>query len=242
MLLVGDTLGESLLWSERKQGMGSSRCGRLWRGSDCRYKFWKGFRDGDFFFYSFLKLVGSQGVWHSPQAGETGDRWDQFPQPANKLTLSPAPGKAFMPQRVSLAVPSSTLSWNSQLSCLPMPCWGTWLTSKSRETLSIKALCPLAAHRTGALLCSGFKHQVRIPEGCCLPSGWHNVAVGSALSMIPTQRDKVLPSPLGLVLFGDKFLFSQHVTHEETQDQTSGLAGLSKLIKCRSVHLTDGKL
>ena len=56
---------------------------------------------------------------------------------------------------------------------LAMPCCGTWLRSKNQETLSTKAMCPLATHHTGALLCSGFKYQVRIPEGCCLPSGWH---------------------------------------------------------------------
>lgn len=49
--------------------------------------------------------------------------------------------------------------------------------------------------------------------------------------MIPTQQDKVLPNPLGLVLFGDKFLFSRRVTYEETQNQRkAGLAGFSKLI------------
>lgn len=58
-----------------------------------------------------------------------------------------------------------------------------------------------------------------------------NVAVGGALSRIPTQQDKVPPNPLGLVLAGDKFLFSQHVTYEGTWDQRrSGLAGFSRLI------------
>lgn len=47
-----------------------------------------------------------------------------------------------------------------------------------------------------------------------------NVAVGNVLSMIPTQQDKVLPNSLGLVLFGDKFLFSQGVTYEETDTES----------------------
>lgn len=59
-----------------------------------------------------------------------------------------------------------------------------------------------------------------------------HVAVGNTLSMIPTQQDKVLPNSLGLVLFGDKFLFSQGVTYEETQNQRkSGLAGICELIE-----------
>lgn len=49
--------------------------------------------------------------------------------------------------------------------------------------------------------------------------------------MIPTQRDKVLPNLLGLVLFGDKFLFSKGVTYEETQNQRkSGLEEISEFI------------
>lgn len=59
-----------------------------------------------------------------------------------------------------------------------------------------------------------------------------NVAVGNVLSMIPTQQDKVLPNSLGLVLFGDKFLFSQGVTYEETQNQrNSELEGISEFIQ-----------
>lgn len=135
-----------------------------------------------------------------------------------------------MPQRVVLGRAQQHIVMEFTAALL-MPCWGTWLTSKIQETLSTKAMCPLATHHTGALPCSGLKHQVRIPKGCCLHLVGINVAVGNALSMIPTQQDKVLPNPLGLVLFGDKFLFSRHVTYEETQNQRkAGLAGFSKFI------------
>lgn len=50
--------------------------------------------------------------------------------------------------------------------------------------------------------------------------------------MIPTQQDKVFPNSLGLVLFGDKFLFSQGVTYEETQNlRKSELEEITELIQ-----------
>lgn len=50
-------------------------------------------------------------------------------------------------------------------------------------------------------------------------------------SMIPIQQDKVLPNPLGLVFFGDKFLFSQGVNCEETQNHRKpGLEGTFEVI------------
>lgn len=86
---------------------------------------------------------------------------------------------------------------------------------------------------------SAVKHQVRIPKGCGPPLVGINVAVGSALSVIPTQQDKVLPNSLGLVLFGDKFLFSQGVAYEETENRSqSGLEGsLGLSNECGSVVL-----
>lgn len=89
-----------------------------------------------------------------------------------KVILSSAPGEAFMLQRVVLG--SARLCVVMEFTAaLPVPCWWTRLRSKNQETLCTKAMCSLAAHHAGPLLCSGFKHQVRIPKRCCLPSGWH---------------------------------------------------------------------
>lgn len=134
-----------------------------------------------------------------------------------RVTLSPAPGKAFMLRRIILGSAQQHVVMEFT-AALPMPCSGIWLRSKNQETLSTNPVCPLAEHHTEELLCSGFEHRVRIPKGCCLPFGWHNVAVGNALSTISIQQDKVLPNPFGLVFFSDKFLFSQRDTHEETQN------------------------
>lgn len=94
-------------------------------------------------------------------------RWNKgqeglvLPHPAlfrkTKYHLSPAPGEDFTPQRVVLG--SAWLCCHGIHSCLaPCPVGGTWLRSKDQETLSTKAMCPLAAQPTGVLLCSGFKH------------------------------------------------------------------------------------
>lgn len=51
------------------------------------------------------------------------------------------------------------------------------------------------------------------------------------VSMVPTQQDKALANPLGLAVCGDKFLFSQGVNCEGTQDHTkAGIHGTFEVI------------
>lgn len=165
-------------------------------------------------FLFLFTLMGREAVSYFPQSGEVEDRWGWLPSPTyfrKTVTLSPEPGEAFTPHRVVLGSARLRVVMEST-AALPVPCWGTWLRSKNQETLSTKALCPLAAHHNGAPLCSGFKQRSEFQRGVASHLVGISVAVGNTLSMTPTQQDKVLPNSLGLVLFGDKFLFSQGVT------------------------------
>lgn len=135
------------------------------------------------------------------------------------------------------------LSWNLQLPC-PCPVGGHGWDLRTRKPYPQKQCVPWPHITLGhsSALVSSIRSEFQ--KGVASQLVGINVAVGNALSMIPTQQDKVLPNSLGLVLFGDKFLFFQGVTYEETQNQRkSELEGISELIQGKQIcAFTDGKL
>lgn len=144
--------------------------------NSCPHEFWEGFHKRNFFFISLLTDGKREGPYHSFH--------HQVKQRTGGAGLPTQPPSGKQNHIISSARRSSQATERCPWQCLarvvmepadawPVPCWGTWLRSKNQETLSTKAMCPLATHPAGVLLGSGLKHQVRIPKGCCLPSGWH---------------------------------------------------------------------
>lgn len=153
--------------------------------------------------------------WNRGQVGlASPPSWLQ----GNKTTLSPAPGEACRPQSVVLGRARLVLSWNPQLPC-PCPVGGHGWDLTTRKSYPQKQCVPWQHITLGCSLALLSSIRSEFQRGVASHLVGINVAVGNALSVIPTQQDKVLPNLLGLVLFGDKFLFSQGVTYEETQNR-----------------------
>lgn len=170
-------------------------------------------------------IIFSMIRWNRGQVGlASPPSWLQ----GNKTTLSPASGEACSTERCPWHA-RLVLSWNPRLPC-PCPVGGPGWDLTTRKSYPQKQCVPwqhITLVRSLALVLS---IRLEFQRGVASHLVGINVAVGNALSVIPTQQDKVLPNLLGLVLFGDKFLFSQGVTYEETQNpRKSGLEGSRSL-------------
>ena len=137
-----------------------------------------------------------------PSSGDVEDRQDCLPQPSllqeNKVMLSPAAGKAFMPQRVVLGSARSCVVTESTATS-PCPIGGHGWDLRTGKPYPQKQCVPwqhITLGRSSALVSS---IRSEFQRGVASHLVGINVAVGNASSVIPSQQDKVMPNPHGIL-------------------------------------------
>ena len=137
-----------------------------------------------------------------PSSGDVEDRQGWLPPPRllqeNKVTLSPAAGKAFMPQRVVLGNAWLCVVMESTATS-PCPVAGHGWDLRTRKPYPRKQCVPwqhIILGRSSALVSS---IRSEFQRGVASHLVGINVAVGNALSVIPSQQDKVMPNPHGIL-------------------------------------------
>ena len=137
-----------------------------------------------------------------PLSGDVEDRQGCPPLPSllqeNKVTLSPAAGKAFMPQRVVLRSAQPCVVTESTAT-LPCASGGHGWDLRTRKPYPQKQCVPWQHITLGcsSALVSSIRSEFQ--RGVASHLVGINVAVGNALSRIPSQQDKVMPNPHGIL-------------------------------------------